>query len=276
MKNVFVILSPMTGDQLSAGADYALALAHARRAHLSVLIEEIETYAIDPLPAPNNMQAEETVIERPSISERLAWTVELVHSAAKRANVPCEVLSRGEFTSLRESLIYLAQVRDVLIVDVFGPLQAPRKDLVDGPLFGSGRPVILVPQGVREFAVDKIVVAWDATRSAVRALHDALPLLIQARDVAVVSVIDDKTFIPNTESFLCDHLARWNVAATFNRVSRGNLSVGEALLAYARSANANLLVMGAFAHGFERALMFGSATKDIFGTNLEMPVFLSH
>ena len=49
--------------------------------------------------------------------------------------------------------------------------------------------------------------------SAVRAIHDALPILLQARDLAVVSVIDDKALIPNTGRLLCDYLARWNVAA---------------------------------------------------------------
>jgi hypothetical protein len=120
------------------------------------------------------------------------------------------------------------------------------------------------------------VVAWDATRSAVRAIHDALPILIQARDVAVVSVIDDKAFIPNTGRLLCDYLARWNVAARFISINRDDLNVGIALLTYARRLDANLLVMGAFAHGVERELMWGSATKDIFRANLEMPVFLSH
>ena len=191
--------------------------------------------------------------------------------------MPCQILERHDFTSLREGLIYLAQVRDVLIVDVYGPLQPPRKDLVDGALFGSGRPLILVPQGVRNFAADKIVVAWDATRSAVRAIHDALPLLVHARDVSILSVADDKAFLaPNTGGLLCHYLARWNVAARLSTVNRDGLNVGMALLAYARRSGADLLVMGAFAHGIERELILGSATKDVFHTNLEMPVFLSH
>ena len=94
--------------------------------------------------------------------------------------------------------------------------------------------------------------------------------------MAVVSVIDDKALIPNTGRLLCDYLARWNVAARFISISRDNLNVGVALLAYARRLDANLFVIGAFAHGIERELMWGSATKDIFRANLEMPVFLSH
>lgn len=149
--------------------------------------------------------------------------------------------------------------------------------LIDGVLFGSGRPVILVPPSTRTFAQDRIVVAWDATRSAVRAMHDALSLLIRASDVAIVSVIDDKTFLTSCSGHaLCRYLARWNVDAKFNAINRENLSVGMALLAYAQQTDADLLVMGAFAHEYERALMFGSATQDIFRASLEIPVFLSH
>ena len=277
MKDVLVILSPTPGDELSAAADYAVALARAQGTHLSVLIEEVEAYPLNSSPEPDNMQADRIIIEPLSLPERLARTTELILSASKLANVPCQILERHEFTSLREGLIYSAQVRDVLIVDVYGPLQPPRKDLVDGTLFGSGRPLILVPQGARKFAADRIVVAWDATRSAVRAIHDALPLLIHARDVSILSVADDKVFLAsNTGGLLCHYLARWNVAASFSTVNRDGLNVGMALLAYGRRSGADLLVMGAFAHGFERELMLGSATKDIFRTNLEMPVFLSH
>jgi hypothetical protein len=89
MKNLFVVLSPIVGDQLSVGADYALALAHAQGAHLSVLIEEIEPSAVDPLPEPNNMQVEATVSEPSSIAERLARTVE------RRPNSQQELIIRG-------------------------------------------------------------------------------------------------------------------------------------------------------------------------------------
>lgn len=277
MKDVLVVVSPTSGDQLSAGADYAVDLARVQAAHLSVLIEEIEADRLGASPEPDNMQADHTIIEPISLPERLARMKELIRAATKLANVPCEIIERHEFASLREGLIYLAQARDVLIVDVDGPLEPPRKDLVDGALFGSGRPVILVPQGTRKFAADRIVIAWDETRSAVRAIHDALPLLVHARDVSILSVADDKAFLaPNTGSLLCGYLARWNVAARFSAVKRDNQNVGAALLAYARRSGSDLLVMGAFAHGPEREFMLGSATKDVFHTNLEMPVFLSH
>jgi nucleotide-binding universal stress UspA family protein len=275
MKDVLVFLSPTPEGALPAGAHYSLTLAHAHGAHLSVLIAEVAPFNLRR--EPHNMQAD-LAIEPPSPTERVARTAERVLAAANSASIPCEILATGtEYFSLRERVIHLAQLRDALIVDVYGPLQSPRKELVDGALFRSGRPLILVPQRAREFAAHRIAVAWDATPSAVRAVHDALPLLKQARDVVVVSVVDDKTFsVPDTGDALCHYLARWSISARFIAIDRENLDVGMALLAYARRINANLLVMGGFAHGFERELMLGSATRDIFRTSLEIPVFLSH
>lgn len=178
---------------------------------------------------------------------------------------------------MRERVIHSSQLRDVLIVDSHGPLQPPRKDLIDGALFGSGRPLILVPQGVGEFASERIVIAWDATRAAVRAVHDALPLLVRARDVTVVSVVDDKTILTQgTGEALCRHLVQWNIASKFVAINREELAVGTALLTFARKVDANLLVMGSFAHGFEREIMLGSATRDVYRSYLEMQVLLSH
>lgn len=278
LKDVFAAISPTPKDELSTGAHYALALAATHGAHLSVLVAEIEAYAPALPPEPDIRQVGVAITKPESLSERLARTAELVLSAAKLANVPCEILQAGEETvSLRERLIDCAQVRDILVVDIYGPLRSPRKDLIDGALFGSGRPVILVPESARTFAENKIVIAWDATRSAVRAVHDALPLLVRASDVGILSVIDDKSFsAPYSGNALCRYLARWNVDAKFSAVNRENLNVGMTILAYAQQSDADLLVMGGFAHGIERALMLGSATQDIFRADLKIPVFLSH
>ena len=164
-----------------------------------------------------------------------------------------------------------------MIIDVRGPLDPARKELVEAALFSGGRPIILVPPSPPVVADNRIVVAWDGTRSAVRAVRDALPLLVSAREVLVVSAIDDKLFpTPHSGHALCRYLARWNVDAQFNTIHRETMNIGTTLLAYARQADADLLVMGAFAHGFERALMLGSATRDIFDARITIPVLLSH
>lgn len=127
MKDVLAFLSPTVEDPLSAGAHYALALAHAHGAHLSALLAEIEANLSNLPLAPNLMQADEPTIKPPSSMEPLTRTADVFLSAAKLANVPCEILERGGAVSLRERMIDCAQARDVLIADVYGPLQYPHK-----------------------------------------------------------------------------------------------------------------------------------------------------
>lgn len=279
MKNVLAFLSQTHGDALSPGAQYALGLARAQGAVLSVLVADIDAPHAGSPSEPNAESNEGTDTRRSTPRfQQLNTTRELILGAAKLAGIPCEILrSEDRIASLRERIIESLLVRDVLVIDVYGPVQSRRRDLIDGALFGTGRPVVLVPPGTQAFGNGNVVIAWDASRSAVRAVHDALPLLRGAHHVTIVSVIDDKAFpVPQLGDALCRYLARWNIEAEFSSVERGDLSVGATLLSFAHKANADLLVMGGFAHGIEQALMLGSATCDIFQAYPEIPVFMSH
>jgi len=279
MKDILVFLSPLARrDNLSGGAHYAIALARRHGAHLSALIADVETDLYDAPPEPDIRQVDKATTKPILPAERVARMAELVQSTATDASVLCDVLQAEDASvSLRERIIHCTQVHDILIIDGRGPLESPRKDLVEAALFGSGRPIVLVPPNTHVLPHNRIVVAWDGTRSAVRAVHDALPLLVGAREVLVASVIDDKLFsIPDSGNALCRHLARWHIDAKFSTIHRETLNVGATLLDYARQADADLLVMGAFAHGFERTLMLGSATRDIFEARIAIPVLMSH
>lgn len=279
MKDILVFLSPSAdGNSLSGGARYAIAMARTQGAHLTALIADIESGLHDLPPEPDIRQIESAASKPRSSHERLAQTAELLTSAAREAGVACDTFQTADQSaSLREQVTGSTQVHDILIVDVRGPLLSPRKDLIEAALFAGGRPVVFVPPGEPAVAKDRIMIAWDGTRSAVRAVHDALPLLREARETLVVSIIDDKQFpTPHSGHALCRYLARWQVDARFKTVHRETLNIGRTLLAEARQAHADLLVMGAFAHAFERSLMLGSATRDIFDTTIEIPVLLSH
>jgi nucleotide-binding universal stress UspA family protein len=187
------------------------------------------------------------------------------------------VLSQPRSADLREILIDTAQLRDIVIIDVRGPLRHPRQPLVEGVLFGSGRPIILVPPSVHTPAAERILVAWDGTPSAARSLHDALPILAHAREVVVVTVADDKELRgARSGDEVCRYLYRWGVQGRFEQLRRGSRNVGDVLLGRAAEIEAALVVMGGFGHAREREFLFGSATRDIFQSTLKTAVLLSH
>lgn len=280
MKDVLALITPMSDSSLGSAGDYALNLASRMGAHLTILLTQFEPIGSGPFEEPDNMQSCGDVAHSPATwVDRAARTTELAYAAARQSQVRCTVLNLpGENGSqARELLIDKAQVHDCTIVGVQGPLRYPKQGVVEGMLFGSGRPIILTPLRVLPPTQEKILVAWDASRSAVRALHDALPILVHASEVLVVLVTGDRKFRAiESGPEVCHYLSRWNVKSRFELLERGDGGVGGALLEYATQVRASLLVMGGFGHAREREFLFGSATQDIFKANLDLAVLLSH
>ena len=279
MRDLLSVLPVGTGDALGHSTDYAIGLAKARGAHLTVLVVPDEAIVPVPQARPDTMQGD--IVDGPVISACSGLSAEKgeqLAAAAKLSGTECTVLSASSGSpNFRELLVGTAQVRDLVIFDVEGPLQQPMLGWVEAILFGSGRPIVLVPFGGRPVINGTIVFAWDESRSAVRTLHDILPLMIGSRDVVVVSVIDDKQIRnPGSGEWICSYLARWGVTARFQPISRRSEKVGVDLLDFARRMNADVLAMGGFGHSREREFVFGSATRDIFQSDLVIPVFLSH
>ncbi|MEO3387257.1 universal stress protein [Mesorhizobium sp. CAU 1741] len=195
---------------------------------------------------------------------------------AGRAGVPFEgrIRSAAEGTDVGEPLVEEARLRDLTIV----PLVKEDKSwasLVQGLVFDSGRPVLLLPEaGGETFALERVAIGWDGGRAATRAIGDALPLLQRAGEVTIVTVNHDK-HVPEhaTGAQLAEHLSRHGVTATVRNVERKGGSVGEAIDAAA--SGADLVVMGAFGHSRLRDFLLGGATQYML-KNPARPTLLSH
>lgn len=214
-------------------------------------------------------------LSRAKEAERIA---SLVRATAAEQGTGCEVLV-GELDGQAGSaqLARHARVRDLVAMSVYGPLQYPRLALIQAVLFGTGRPLMLIPAEAGSYRVRTAVIAWDATRAASRALHDAMPLLITATEVVVVTVLDDKELGPEESGEeVCRALNHRNIPARFETIHDDAQDVGATLSQTAVRREADLLVMGAFAHPIEREFLFGSATRSLFGSGFPCPVLLSH
>jgi nucleotide-binding universal stress UspA family protein len=146
-------------------------------------------------------------------------------------------------------------------------------------IFGSGRPVLLLPTGpkpARPVRLDTVGVAWDFSRPAARALADALPLLLTAKSVRVVTVTNEKTIeTRRSASQLARNLAAHDIEAVIENYDAAGLSIGGALKKYAAAHNLDLLVMGAYGHSRLRDFVQGGATKSMIDSP-PLPIFLSH
>jgi len=139
--------------------------------------------------------------------------------------------------------------------------------LFEALIFESGRPVLLLPEGATRqlpTAFEVAAVAWDLSRSATRAVADALPILQAAKRVHVVTVVDEKRLHkPGSGVELCKHLARHGVEVTFDEVQAKGRSIGDVLEAHVIERNVDLLVMGGYAHSRLREFILGGATRSV-------------
>lgn len=148
--------------------------------------------------------------------------------------------------------------------------------LLESVLLGSGRPALVVPYiGAHETIGRRVLVAWDGGREAARAVADSLPILIAAEKVTVLSVNREADRQHPGTAAISEHLARHGVKVDHHDIRIDDLSAADYMLNRASDEDADLLVMGAYAHSRIRELVLGGMTKGIL-RHMTVPVFLSH
>jgi len=198
--------------------------------------------------------------------------------SAKKAGVFQESLKKTCFTSdVPDLLVREARMRDLTILPAV--LEGHNyRWYAESIVFGSGRPfVILPPQGrARELALDTVVIAWDGSRPAARAVADALPILERAREVRVLTVLNEKELSSESPAAeLSRYLERRGIAAKSDRVDAAGRRIGEVLKSYLTSNQTDLLVMGAYGHSRVREFILGGATLSML-SKPPVPLLLSH
>ena len=148
--------------------------------------------------------------------------------------------------------------------------------LAEAILFGSGRPTLLLPDSTDVGVLGHVVIAWDGSRVAARAVADARAFLERASTITVVTVTDEK---PLPGQGIGERLAlglrtRGLVAEAVS-IQAGDTSIATALQEHALKVGGNLLVMGGYGHSRVRDFVLGGATEGILA-DLRLPVLLSH
>ena len=175
-----------------------------------------------------------------------------------------------------EAIIDLARVHDLTVVPL-DPNDSQKRQLAEDVLFGSGRPVLLLPETAVEIGCDQIIVAWDYSRASSRALLDAMPLLSAAKRIEVVTVLGEKEIAQRGAADLKAHFARHGLTIEYNELNfpTEGQRLSDVLQNHAADRGAGMLVMGAYGHSRFREFVLGGATRGVLD-DLRMPIFLSH
>jgi len=172
--------------------------------------------------------------------------------AAEKTGVFQERIAEHCLTSeVPEVFVEYARLRDLTIVPV------PEGDYVDqwcaeSIIFGSGRPTIVLPhirKRAAPFALNTVIVAWDFSRPATRAIADAMPILKSAKRVCIVTVANEKAIDTRHSAVeLAKHLARHGIEVILDQVDAEGRRIGEVL-----EAHVNLSKCRSSGHGGVRA-----------------------
>ena len=203
---------------------------------------------------------------------------EKVRGDAASAGVGCTVESpQLTHPDILATFAAKARLHDLTILDAEKRTIDVDRELIEASLFNSGRPVIVVPAGHNAFAGRRIVIAWDGGAHAARAVNDALPFLLAADAVEIISVVGEKDLSRSVAGAeLAPHLARHGIAVTVDDLPvRPDGDVAETLRDAAIRYRADMMVMGAYRHGPIRQWLFGGLTQSLM-TACPIPLFLAH
>lgn len=289
-KDILVVLD--TGAAARGRVELAASLAERFGAHLIGLhtmvaaeapqrhgyFEVFDRSLLDPLyrDFAEKMQAEAEATHAlfDKIMNRRGVSAEWRCAAHEASRSPSEIAAmHGRYADL----IVLGQLEPD---DISAPLFRPLPEEV---ALAVGRPILVVPYA-GSFAETgrRVLIGWDASREATRAINDAMPLLQAAQAVTVLAVdpghgprnpARGHGEVPGADIAL--HLARHGVKATIERTASAGIGAGNALLSRASDLEADLLVMGAYGHSRVRELLLGGATRTVL-ESMTLPVLMAH
>jgi nucleotide-binding universal stress UspA family protein len=258
-------VEPASGATLEAALAAPFALAESHGARLTALVFPAETAQAEASqPGWDLARAEEDAAAH-------------LREAAARRGIACEIRTRSSFAyGVGEVMADHMRVSDLGLLAVQGAPGAGQRMLIGAALFDSGRPLLLTPAGQAPSAPpSRVVIAWDATPAAVRAVHGALPFIRAAAETLVVTVTDDKELRLGQSGIEMAHLlARHGARASFASLPRSG-GVLATLAAATREAPGGLLVMGALRHSPLRTMVFGSATSDVLQSGPQVATLLA-
>lgn len=264
------------GKRAATRLDIACRLAKLSDAHLiglhALTVVRVPSYAM----IEGGVQIRE-VHER-MLAESEAKAAKLFDQAVKAAG-----LTKSEWRVTRRDAVDAVPLHgryaDVLVIgqpsETDGSGVEP--DFAERLLFAAGRPALIIPYAGEFPSVGtRVLVAWNASREATRAVTDAIPLLREAKQVDVIAFNPKDAphgEVPGADIGL--YLARHGIKVTVSQQTAEDVDVGNQLLSRAADLDSDLIVMGAWGQPRIKELVLGGATRTIL-KSMTVPVLMSH
>jgi len=263
-KTVLTVTGPDLGD---GDLELAAAICEEIEAHLAVLV--VAVAAPPPIGGYAAVMSEAWLQERQAEMDRLRQREEDVTALLAASTVSSDVSSEYSEEAWADDVIgRRVRYADVVLL---GPellsCGVLKSRAVEGALFSSGKPLLLVPEGSAPgLRPKRIMVAWDSRIEASNAVSHGMDLL-RAADAVHVVLVDPvegegaQGAEPGAD--VAAYLARHGVRVTVDRLPSQGRTVADTLRQHAMDMSADMMVMGAYGHSRLRQRIFGGVTRSI-------------
>lgn len=272
-----IVVNLTIGASRDPASEYAVSVASAFGAHLAGV-----GFAYEPVLPPTimgGMPSEVIEAQRAESEKQAKTSIARFEQATRAAALSAETrLVNASLAGAADQFGRIARRFDLSIVGQAEPDKvAPEELIIEAALFESGRPVVIVPYIQKGgLKLDRVLVCWDASRTAARAIADAMPLLTKAKAIDVVMVASERAKsdeIPGAD--IAQHLARHGLNVEVKRIVTGGTDVPSTILSYAADASADFIVMGGYGHSRLREFILGGATRGIL-SSMTVPALMAH
>lgn len=285
LKQILVPLNGSERDEIALGT--AFAIAADSNAHIAALFVRPDARSATPMIGVSMFpdviaeisKSARQVADEASRTAHRRFTMAAINAKVSIVDHPRKSLEVTASFHESEGFIFecVSQAAKFADLVVYGPLDKPEDFQTSAGfadvLMTARRPVLLSPKQLIR-SPRKVAIGWDGGHATARSVCAALPLLVAADEVEVITVtrssLHDKEF-----NDLHDYLAISGVHATRRIVEKGPRTVGEELMEAARDGGAELLVMGGYGHSPLREAIIGGPTAYAL-VETSLPIFLVH
>lgn len=270
-----ILIGLATRDEPDPARDFALALAAKYRAHVTAVAYGLTPdlpFSIYPefvtgLAQKVLAEADQAVEAARGRFEQAARNAGVEH-AFEKESCPVQLAASDFAYRLRTADLGVLTQHKTSELERFGDL------FLESALFQSGRPLIIVPRDFqRPFSLERVLIAWDASIHATRAVAAAAPLLAPGATIEVFTVEEAAKGVEFRGTALVQHLRRHGLDAGL--AERRERDVPEAVLRQIELFRANLVVMGGYGSSRFREFVFGGVTR-LMLSRMPVPVLMTH
>jgi nucleotide-binding universal stress UspA family protein len=272
-----LVVNLTAGTDRDPAAQFAISIAATFQAHVAGI-----AFAYDPVVTPtimDGLSAGWIDAQREENRTAAQQAVDRFEEAVRREGVSAEHrIVESSLGSAANRFARIARHFDLSVVGQTAPdLALPEDLLIEAALFESGHPTVVVPYIQKEdISLGHILVCWDGSRSAARAVADSLPFLVRSKKVEIVMVMRGHGKAGELSGTgLAEHLARHSLNVEIKRLIAADMDVANVVLSYAADSGADFIIMGGYGHSRLREFVLGGATLGML-QSMTVPVLMAH